>query len=156
MCCLQVAPQWISLKHFELVSFRQCRRYVSSIRRETCAPARPIDHSALQAAETHTEAFSHVILKSLSDFSNRGRFGRGLLPNRASGYRHRWSGVSRDPDCPFLPDETMSVVRLRDDAATEADVAALHTRSGGNPRVLDALIRAGRPYDELRPESGRA
>jgi hypothetical protein len=48
----------------------------------------------------------------------------------------------------------MSVVRLRDDAATEADVAALHTRSGGNPRVLDALIRAGRPYDELGPKQG--
>jgi hypothetical protein len=113
-----------------------------------------IDHAALQAAETHTEAFSHVILQSLAIAPIQG------VSIVASCRTERRDIARNGAECreiaigPFLLDETMSVVRLRDDTATEADVAALHTRSGGNPRVLDALLRAGRPYDELGPKQG--
>ena len=113
-----------------------------------------IDHSALQAAETHTEAFSHVLLKSLSISPIEGVSVVASCRTERRDIARNGADCREIPIGPFSPGETMSVVRLRDDAATEADVAALHTRSGGNPRVLDALIRAGRPYDDLGPKQG--
>jgi len=110
-----------------------------------------VDHSALQAAETHSDAFSHVILKSLSISPIEG-------VSIVASCRTERRDIARDgADCreisigPFSHEESAKMIRLRDQTATSADVAALHTRSGGNPRVLDALIRAGRPYDDLTP-----
>lgn len=113
-----------------------------------------VDHSALQAAETHTDAFSHVILKSLSISPIDG------VSVVASCRSERRDVARSDAVCheirigPFSRDAASNVVRLRDETATEAEVAALYTRSGGNPRVLDALVLAGRPYDDLGPTQG--
>ena len=113
-----------------------------------------IDHSALQAAETHTEAFSHVILTSLSISPIDGVCVVASCRSERRDVASNGAACREIPIGPFLPAETTSVVRLRDETATEAEIAALHTRSGGNPRVLDALVLAGRPYDDLGPSQG--
>ena len=113
-----------------------------------------IDHSALQAAETHTEAFTHVILTSLSISPIDGVSVLASCRSERRDVAKNGAACHEIPIGPFLPDETTSVVRLRDETATEAEIAALHTRSGGNPRVLDALVLAGRPYDDLGPAQG--
>lgn len=112
-----------------------------------------IDHSALQAAETDSDAFSHVLLKSFSISPIDG------VAVVASCRTERCDLARDGSECreiqvyPFSQDETLKIVLLRDQAATNIEVAALYTRSGGNPRVLDALIRAGRPYDDSPPGS---
>ena len=110
-----------------------------------------LTHSALQAAETHTEAFSHVILKSLAITPIDG------VSVVASCRTERLEVATNGAECreipiePFSPHETRRIVGLHDQTATDAEIAALQTRSGGNPRVLDALLRAGRPYDDIEP-----
>jgi hypothetical protein len=56
----------------------------------------------------------------------------------------------------FTVEETTSLVRMRGPGATPAEVSALHARSGGNPRCLDALLTTGRPYDGPQPGSAQA
>ena len=110
-----------------------------------------LTHSALQAAETHTEAFSHVILKSLAITPIDG------VSVVASCRTERLEVATNGAECreipiePFSPHVTRRIVGLHDQTATDAEIAALQTRSGGNPRVLDALLRAGRPYDDIEP-----
>jgi len=141
-------------------AFRARLGQVVSALREVDSSARlvllldAIDHSALQAAETHTDAFSHVILKSLSIAPVDGVSVVASCRTERRDIARNGAECREIPIGPFLPDETMSVVLLRDETATEAEIAALHTRSGGNPRVLDALLRTGRPYDELGPREG--
>lgn len=108
-----------------------------------------IDHSALQAAETHTDAFSHVILKSLSISPIDGVSVAASCRTERRDIARNGAECREVPIAPFSRDETTEIVRLRDQTTTDAEVAALYTRSGGNPRVLDALIRAGRPYDDV-------
>lgn len=46
--------------------------------------------------------------------------------------------------CPFTKDETAAFLRARLTSVTIIEVNVAHARSGGNPRVLDYLIKAGR------------
>src|SRR5260221_6667241 len=55
-----------------------------------------------------------------------------------------------------VPPFTASLVRLRDPGTTPAELSALHARSRGNPRCLDALLTAGRPYDGPQPGGAKA
>ncbi|MDP8993475.1 MAG: ATP-binding protein, partial [Pseudomonadota bacterium] len=48
---------------------------------------------------------------------------------------------------PFTEKEVAALVLARDPSATPAEIAALATRSGANPRCLDAFLTAGRPYE---------
>ena len=112
-----------------------------------------IDHSALQAAETHSDAFSHMLLKSLSVTPIDGVAVVASCRTERRDLATNGSECREIPVYPFSLDETLKIVRLRDRTATNVEVAALYTRSGGNPRVLDALIRAGRPYDDSPPGS---
>ena len=110
-----------------------------------------IDHSALQAGETHTEAFSHVVLKSLVVAPIEGV---SVVVSCRTERREIAKGGAECrevPIGPFSPDETATMVQLREGDITDAEMAALHTRSGGNPRIVDALLRAGRPFDHLDP-----
>lgn len=105
-----------------------------------------IDHAGMQAQGTRDTSFAHLLLKTLlyqpiegvtlivSCRTERRKIATdGILCRE---YRLR----------PLSQPETESLIRLGDPSATKHEVAELFGRSGGNPRVLDALIRRGRPY----------
>lgn len=105
-----------------------------------------IDHAALQAEATQESSFAHLLLQTLhydslegvvlvaSCRSERRELARGGVPCREF------------PMPPFSPEETTRLVRLFDPQSTAAEIGELQARSGGNPRILVALIRRGRPY----------
>lgn len=106
-----------------------------------------IDHAGLAAAEGRTESFAHLLLESLSLNPINGvvvvASCRTERRDIARGRAH-----CRELEIPsFSPTETSLLVKQRDPTAGTTDIAALHARAGGNPRCVDALIRAGRPYD---------
>ena len=110
-----------------------------------------IDHSALQADKTHSDAFTHVLLKTLSIRPIDGVAVVASCRTERRDLARDGAECREIPIDPFSQDETLKFVGLRDQTATITEVAALYTRSGGNPRVLDALVRNGRPYDNSSP-----
>jgi hypothetical protein len=115
-----------------------------------------IDHAAIEAQARRSESFAHVLLQSLAINTISGvaviascRTER--LDLACGGARCRRFSVPR-----FTAEEAAKLVQLRDPGATSAEISALHGRSGGNPRCLDALLTAGRPYDGPRPGGARA
>lgn len=113
-----------------------------------------IDHAALAARDTGVNSFAYLLLKSLSIDPIDGV--RAIASCRTS----RLALTKRDietEDFPvplFTPEETRELILAHDPSATSADIAALTTRSGRNPRCLAAFLTAGRPYDLQAPQSG--
>jgi hypothetical protein len=109
-----------------------------------------IDHAAIEADATGTRSFVHILLKSLSVDPIDGvwvvascRTERLSLSVGAAGYRE----IAIPP---FSNKEARELILTRDSTARPVEVAALEGRSGLNPRCLDALLTAGRPYDGPR------
>jgi hypothetical protein len=115
-----------------------------------------IDHAAIEAQARGSESFAHVLLQSLAINPIPG------VAVVASCRTERLDSACGDARCsrfpvpPFTVDETAKLVQLRDPGATPAEISALHGRSGANPRCLDALLRAGRPYDGPQPGGAKA
>ncbi len=110
-----------------------------------------IDHAAIQAQDTNSHSFAHLLLKSLSVNPIAGvavvvscRTERVELSIGGATCRLLAAPTFSDP-------ETRELVLARDPTATVDEIAALGTRSGHNPRCLDALLTAGRPYDTSGP-----
>ena len=106
-----------------------------------------IDHSALAAEDTGTASFAHVLLRSISvdpiDGVNVIASCRSeRLPIAVGDSAHRAFEIP-----PFTPEEAGALIAACDPSASPDEVAALLTRSGRNPRCLDALLQTGRPYD---------
>lgn len=106
-----------------------------------------IDHAGMMAAERQEVSFAHLLLEALAAEPIAG------LLVVVSCRTERRKIARGDIRCdereipPFTLTETMALVNQRDPAARPADAQALYARSAGNPRVLDALIRAGAPYE---------
>jgi hypothetical protein len=115
-----------------------------------------IDHAAIEARARRSESFAHVLLQSLTINPIPG------VAVVASCRTERLDSACGDAQCrlflvpAFTVEETTSLVRMRDPGATPAEISALHARSGGNPRCLDALLTAGRPYDGPHPGGAQA
>jgi hypothetical protein len=115
-----------------------------------------IDHAAIEAQARRSESFAQVLLQSLAINPIPG------VAVVASCRTERLDSACGDARCrlfpvpPFTVGETASLVRLRDPGTTPAEISALHARSGGNPRCLDALLTAGRPYDGPQPGGAKA
>ena len=106
-----------------------------------------IDHAAIQAATTGTRSFAHLLLKSLSIDPIDGVMVIGScrterLSQSVADARHRAIEIP-----PFTSAETRELILTSDSTALPVEIAALEGRSGRNPRCLDALLKAGRPYD---------
>ena len=108
-----------------------------------------IDHAGLAAEETGTKSFARELLRSLSiNLIDGVRLIASCRPERLplavgdSAYR-----PFAIPS--FTPDEAIALIAARDPDAAPHEVAALLTRSGRNPRCLDSLLEAGRPYDPV-------
>lgn len=110
-----------------------------------------IDHAGMQAEADGTQSFAHLLLESLAVTPIDGvtaiascRTER--LPQAVRNAAHFPIEIP-----PFSDNEARALILARDPTAQEAELAALQGRSGNNPRVLDALLVAGRPYDGPRP-----
>ncbi|MCJ9668522.1 MULTISPECIES: ATP-binding protein [unclassified Neorhizobium] len=108
-----------------------------------------IDHAGLAAQETGTSSFAHLLLRSLSVDPIDGirivascRTERLTLATGDSA--HRSFAVPL-----FTDTEARTLIARRVPDASAAEVAALLMRSGRNPRCLDSLIAAGRPFDPV-------
>lgn len=106
-----------------------------------------IDHAAIAAEESNTTSFAHSLLRSLSADPIEGLFivascRTERLTQALGGAEHRELEIPA-----FTPGEAQSLIHARDPSATPLEVAALEMRSGRNPRCLDTLLAAGRPYD---------
>lgn len=108
-----------------------------------------VDHAGLAAQETGAPSFAHLLLRSI-----------GVAPIEgvrvvASCRTERLAIATGDASCrtfaiPLFSDgEARDLIRRRVPDATAVEVAALIGRSGRNPRCLDNLITAGRPFDPL-------
>lgn len=111
-----------------------------------------IDHAATQARDTNSRSFAHLLLKSLSVNPIAGV--AVVASCRTERIELSVGGASCRPlAVPAFTDiETRQLILARDPTATADDIAALGTRSGHNPRCLDALLTAGRPYDTSGPD----
>lgn len=110
-----------------------------------------IDHAALAASATKGRSFAHLLLASLSVEPIAGV--SVVASCRTERLEIAVGGADHQPIevPPFNAAEVAHLVQLRDPAASSTEVAALDGRSGRNPRCLDALIAAGRPYEGPRP-----
>jgi hypothetical protein len=113
-----------------------------------------IDHCGMIAARTHTQSFAHLVLQSLNLAPIAG------VRAVASCRSHRRADAQGEANCrefevpAFTREETQRLVLARAPTAASTDVTALHRRCGGNPRILDTLLRRGPPFDRAGPEAG--
>lgn len=108
-----------------------------------------IDHAGLAAKETATSSFAHLLMRSIGIDPIEGvRIIASCRPERlaiATG-----DTPYRSFTVPLFTDtEVRTLVERRVPDASADEVAALQTRSGRNPRCLDNLITAGRPFDPV-------
>lgn len=114
-----------------------------------------IDHAAL-AAQPGQRAFSQLLLNSLAIDPIDGVL--VIASCRSERRVQAVAGAEHDHfKIPaFSDEEVRALVTARDPSATSAEIAALKTRSGANPRCLDAFLTAGRPYENHAPVEGDA
>jgi len=115
-----------------------------------------IDHSAIQAQAMGTKSFAHLLLQTLAVSPIDGilviascRTER--LADAVGGAAHR-----PFPIPVFSPQEARQLIFTRDRTCSAVEVDALVARSGCNPRYLDGLLVAGRPYDGPAPGEERS
>lgn len=108
-----------------------------------------VDHAGLAAQETATQSFAHLLLRSISTSPIDGvriiascRTERLALATGGSFHR-------KFPIPLFTDSEARTLIASRAPDCSQAEIAALLTRSGRNPRCLDNLIAAGRPFDPI-------
>lgn len=109
-----------------------------------------IDHAGIEAKETGTTSFAHLLLLNISEHPIAGvrmivscrTERRKLAIGRCTSYR---SFVVP----PFTIEEVRKLVRSRVPDVSAGELAALLTRSGRNPRCLDNLVTNGRPFDPV-------
>ena len=110
-----------------------------------------IDHCGMQAERTGTQSFGHILLQSLN-LAPIG--GVRVVASCRTHRRHYAQGEARcrEFEVPtFSREETERLVHARLPSASQSDVTVLQRRSGGNPRLLDNLLRRGPPFDADRP-----
>ncbi|MFK4871512.1 NACHT domain-containing protein [Novosphingobium sp. ZW T3_23] len=105
-----------------------------------------IDHAAL-AVQPGQRSFAQLLLHSLSVDPIDGVL---VVASCRTERRDQAVGGAEHDDFripAFSEAEVAALVLARDAHATPVDIAALTTRSGANPRCLDAFLTVGRPYE---------
>lgn len=137
-------------------AFRRRLEQAVESARQTCSTAcvslvlDAIDHAGLAAEDTATTSFAHLILQSISVNPIDGV--RIVASCRTERLALATGGAAHRPfPVPLFKDmEVRALVERRVPDASAAEVAALLTRSGRNPRCLDNLLTAGRPFDPVK------
>jgi hypothetical protein len=115
-----------------------------------------IDHAGLAAQEVGAQSFAHLLLRSLGTEPIEG------VRVIASCRTERLVIATGDAPCRtfavplFSATEGRDLTHRRVPDVTAVEVAALIGRSGRNPRCLDNLITAGRPFDPVVTPSATA
>ena len=101
-----------------------------------------IDNAQIAACQRSEEAFPVLLLESIDHEPIEGV--KVILSCRS----HRMPVTNAKYEVyelrPFNRSETQAFLLARDGGASETEVDVAHVRSGGNPRVLDYLLRSGR------------
>lgn len=108
-----------------------------------------VDHAGIAARDTATASFAHLLLRSISvDPIDGVRVIASCRTERIAlavgDASHRSFAVPT-----FTDSEVRALVARSVPDASAAEVAALQTRSGRNPRCLATLITLGRPFDPV-------
>lgn len=112
-----------------------------------------IDHCGMQAKRTGTQSFAQILLQSMNVAPIDG------VRVAASCRTHRRDDAQGDARCRefevpiFTREETEKLVHARVPEADRNDITVLQRRSGGNPRLIDSLLRRGPPFDVARPDN---
>lgn len=103
-----------------------------------------IDNAAFAAGQTDEDSFPIKLLESLDTEPIDGV--KLIVSCRSEKERRPKTYAKLDELelCPFTKDETAEFLRARLKSVTAAEVNVAHARSGGNPRVLDYLVKVGR------------
>lgn len=140
-----------------MAAFRRRLKQAVSTINQTSETARvvlildAIDHAAMQAKEDGTQSFAHLLLESLAITPIEGVVVIASCRTERLALAVRNAAHFPVQVPPFTDEEAERLILARDPVGGAAEVAALRGRSGNNPRVLDALLNAGRPYDGPRP-----
>ena len=103
-----------------------------------------IDNAAFAAGQTSEDSFPIKLLESLD---TQPIDGVKLIVSCRSETERRpktYAKLDEFELCPFTKDETAAFLRARLRSVTAVEVSVAQARSGGNPLVLDYLVKAGR------------
>lgn len=109
-----------------------------------------IDHAGLAAQETGTPSFAHLLLRSISVNPIDGVRLIGSCRTERLEIAVSDNGHREFPVPLFSDTEARTLIARRVPDTSGDEIAALLTRSGRNPRCLDSLLTAGRPFDPLQ------
>ena len=103
-----------------------------------------IDNAAFAANQTSEDSFSIKLLESLDTDPIDGV--KLIVSCRSEKERRPKTYAKLDEFelCPFTKDETAAFLRARLKSVKDVEVSVAQARSGGNPRVLDYLVKADR------------
>lgn len=105
------------------------------------------DHAGMQAKRTNTISFAHLVLETLSISPIEGV----IVAASCRSHRRdeaRGQARCRELEIPhFSRNEVAELALARTGTVTAAELVVLERHSRGNPRLLDSLLRRGRPYD---------
>jgi hypothetical protein len=106
-----------------------------------------VDHSGERARDTQTDSFPKLLIESLSV---RPEPGVKVIASCRSHRREAAVGSARVSPFevpPFTREEADTYVQVRLPDATPVEKTSAYARSGGNPRLLSALLGQGRPLE---------
>ncbi|MDN5848919.1 MAG: NACHT domain-containing protein, partial [Nitrococcus sp.] len=101
-----------------------------------------IDNAAFAAGQTSEDSFPIKLLESLDTKPIDGV--KLVVSCRTERKPDTYAQFDEFELCPFSKDETGSFLRARLKSVTTVEVNVAQARSGGNPRVLDYLVKTGR------------
>ena len=136
--------------HTLLCTFRrrliQCLKTISRMTsgRKLAIFIDAIDNAAFAAGQASEDSFPIKLLESLDTEPINGV--KLIVSCRSETERRPKTYAKLDEFklCPFTKDETAAFLRARLKSVTDTEVNVALARSGGNPRVLDYLVKTGR------------
>jgi hypothetical protein len=101
-----------------------------------------IDNAAVAASQASEDCFPIKLLESFDTEPIDGV--KLILSCRTERKPTTYTKFDEFPLCTFNKDETAAFLRARLENVTDVEINVAQARSGGNPRVLDYLVKAGR------------
>ena len=101
-----------------------------------------IDNAAIAAGQASEDCFPIKLLESLDTEPINGV--SLIVSCRTERKPETYAKYDEFELCPFTKDETAAFLRARLKSVTDVEIKVAQARSGGNPRVLDYLVKAGR------------
>ena len=101
-----------------------------------------IDNAAFAAGQASEDCFPIKLLESLDTEPIDGV--NLIVSCRTERKPKTYARLDEFELCPFTKDETATFLQARVKSVTTIEINVAQARSGGNPRVLDYLVKAGR------------